>query len=106
MRIPEALVAEFLFSFALVWVILNVATADGTAGNSFYGLAIGFIIMAGAYSVGDLTGGVFNFAVAIGISIMKLTAWGNIWIYLVANCAGGAAAAFVFKFVNGPDKAE
>ena len=98
-----ALLAEFLFTFALVYVVLNAATATGTANNSFYGLAIGFTVMAGAYAVGNISGGVFNPAVALGVSIMGLSAWANIWIYLVANFAAGAAAAFVFKAVNPAD---
>src|SRR5580765_2551444 len=32
----KMLVVEFLFTFALAWVVLNVATARGTQGNSFY----------------------------------------------------------------------
>src|ERR1700745_4128145 len=50
-----ALVAEFLFTFALVYVVLNVATAKGTSGNSFYGLAIGFTVWVGGVSVGKLS---------------------------------------------------
>src|SRR5215470_12348594 len=80
-----ALLSEFLFTFALVYVVLNVATAKGTSGNSFYGLAIGFTVMTGAFAVGNISGGVFNPAVAVGISIMGLSAWANIWIYLVAD---------------------
>src|ERR1700758_1508968 len=95
-----ALVAEFLFTFALVFVMLNVATAKGTSGNSFYGLAIGFTVMTGAFAVGNISGGVFNPAVAVGISMMGLSAWVNIWIYLVAELAAGAAAALAFKVVN------
>jgi aquaporin Z len=95
-----ALVAEFLFTFALVFVVLNVATAKGTAGNSFYGLAIGFTVMTGAFAVGNISGGVFNPAVAVGISMMGLSAWANIWIYLLANFAAGAAAAVAFGVVN------
>src|SRR5256885_17147209 len=87
-NVPAAFVAEFLFTFALAFVVLNVATAKGTANNSFYGLAIGMTVMTGAYSVGNISGGVFNPAVAVGISIMGLSAWTNIWIYLVANFAG------------------
>jgi aquaporin Z len=102
--IPKALLAEFLFTFALVTVVLNVATAKGTEGNSFYGLAIGFTVLAGAFAVGGISGGVFNPAVAVGISIMNLSSWSNIWIFLVANFAAGIAAAMVFKFVNGPDE--
>jgi aquaporin Z len=98
-----ALVAEFLFTFALVFVILNVATAKGTSGNSFYGLAIGFTVMTGAFAVGNISGGVFNPAVAVGISMMGLSAWTNIWIYLVAELAAGAAAALAFEVLNPGD---
>ena len=56
------------FTFALVYVVLNVATAKGTSGNSFYGLAIGFTVLVGAFSVGNISGGAFNPAVAVGIS--------------------------------------
>ncbi len=65
-----ALLAEFLFTFALAYVVLNTATAEGTSGNSFYGLAIGMTVMTGAFAVGDISGGVFNPAVAVGISIL------------------------------------
>jgi aquaporin Z len=91
-----ALVAEFLFTFALVYVVLNVATAKGTSGNSFYGLAIGFTVLVGAFSVGDISGGAFNPAVAVGISVMGLSSWSNLWIYLLADFAGGAVAAGAF----------
>src|SRR5260221_5713577 len=60
-----ALLAEFLFTFALVYVVLNAATAKGTAGNSFYGLAIGFTVMVGAFSVGNISGGAFNPALEV-----------------------------------------
>jgi aquaporin Z len=99
-----ALLAEFLFTFALVYVVLNVATAKGTSGNSFYGLAIGFTVLVGAFSVGNISGGAFNPAVAVGISCMGLSSWPNIWIYLVADFVGGAAAAGAFKVVNPTDK--
>jgi aquaporin Z len=95
-----ALLAEFLFTFALCYVVLNAATAKGTAGNSFYGLAIGFTVLVGAYSVGSISGGAFNPAVAVGITVMGLSSPANIWIFLLADFAGGAAAAFVFKFIN------
>lgn len=104
LRIGPALLAEFLYTFALVYVVLNSATAKGTSGNSFYGLAIGFTVLAGAFSVGSISGAAFNPAVAIGISIMGLSAWTNIWIYLVACFAGGLVAGLVFKFLNPQDK--
>src|SRR5258707_13886135 len=95
-----ALLAEFLFTFALVYVVLNVATAKGTSGNSFYGLAIGFTVLAGAFSVGSISGGVFNPAVAVGISVLGLSAWPNYWVYLVAEFAAAAVAAGAFKALN------
>ncbi len=97
------LLAEFLFTFALAFVVLNVATAKATAGNSYYGLAIGATVLAGAFAVGPISGGAFNPAVAVGVSVMQLSAWANLWIYLLANFAGGAAAAAVFRFSNPDD---
>ncbi len=101
--IPRALVAEFLFTFALCYVVLNVATAKGTSGNSFYGLAIGFTVLIGAYSVGSVSGAAFNPAVAVGITIMGLSRLADIWIFLLATFAGGAVAALVFRFINPPE---
>ena len=99
-EILPALLAEFLFTFALTYVVLNVATAKGTDGNSFYGWAIGFTVLTGAYAVGSISGGAFNPAVAVGGSVMRIFAWGNIWIYLVAELLGGAVAAYAFRFTH------
>jgi aquaporin Z len=96
-HIGKAFLAEFLFTFALCFVVLNVATAIETKGNSYYGLAIGFTVLVGAYAVGAISGGAFNPAVALGITIMKITLWKNIWVFIVANLLGGACAAGVFK---------
>ena len=104
LNVAKSLVAEVLFTFALAYVVLNAATAKGTSGNSFYGLAIGMTVMIGAFAVGGISGGAFNPAVAVGISVMGLAAWANIWVYLVANLAGGAVAAVVFKMLNPQDK--
>jgi aquaporin Z len=98
-----AVLAEFLFTFALAWVVLNVATSKGTANNSFYGLAIGMTVMTGAFAVGGVSGGAFNPAVAVGITLMGLESWSNIWIFLVGNFAGGAVAALAYKMVNGDE---
>ncbi len=103
-KVGPMLLAEFLFTFALVYVVLNVATAEGTSGNSFYGLAIGMTVMTGAFAVGDISGGAFNPAVAVGISMLGLSAWENIWIYLVAQAAAGIAAAIIFKMINPPEQ--
>ncbi len=99
------LLAEFLGTFALVYVILNVATSKSTDGNSFYGLAIGFTVLACAYALGGVTGGAFNPAVALGVSLAGMQEFANIWVYLVANFLGGAVAAFVYRFVYNDDEA-
>ncbi len=99
----KALVAEFLFTFALVYVVLNVATAKGTANNSFYGLAIGSTVMVGAFAVGGISGGAFNPAVALGVTVMGLSSLSNIWVFLVGNFAAGLAAGIVFKTLNPQD---
>ncbi len=103
-NITQALAAEFFFTFALAYVVLNCATAKGTLDNSFYGLAIGMTVMAGAFSVGAISGGAFNPAVALGIGLMKLVHISQIWIHLSADLVGGMLAALTFKLLNPDDK--
>jgi len=98
--LSRAFLAEILFTFALAYVILNTATSKRNAGNSYYGLAIGFTVLASAYAIGAISGGVLNPAVAVGVTIMGLSAGANLWVYLLANFAGGALAAVVYKVVN------
>src|SRR5207237_8539561 len=101
-HVGPALFSEVLFTFALVYVVLNAATAEGTSGNSFYGLAIGMTVMTGAFAVGDISGGAFNPAVALGICVLGISSWGNIWIYLLANFAAAVVAAVIFQLINPP----
>jgi aquaporin Z len=103
-KVGPALLGEFLFTFALVYVVLNAATAEGTSGNSFYGLAIGMTVMTGAFAVGDISGGAFNPAVAVGISMLGIASWSNIWIYLAANFGAAVVAAVVFNLINPPSQ--
>ena len=102
--IGRVMLAEFLFTFALAYVVLNVATAKGTAGNMFYGLAIGMTVMAGAFSVGHISGGVFNPAVAVGISIMGLAAWSSLWVYMLSTISGAVLAAIEFRVICHDDR--
>ena len=97
----KMLVVEFLFTFALAYVVLNVATAKGTEGNSFYVLAIGFVVIVGAISVGWVSGGAFNPAIALGATVLGAFPWSHIWIYLLADFAGAAAAAAAFLYIQG-----
>jgi aquaporin Z len=95
-----ALLAEFLGTFALVYVVLTVATTRATEGNSYYGLAIGSTVTVMAYAVGGISGGAFNPAVAVGITVMGLSAPAGLWIFLLADLAGGAVAAVLFKSLD------
>ncbi len=83
---------ELLFTFALAYVVLSVATARAGEGNSYFGLAIGFTVAAGAFAVGGISGAAFNPAVALGVSILGRFAWNQLWIYIVATLAGATAA--------------
>ena len=100
----KMLIVEFLFTFALAYVVLNVATARGTDGNSFYGLAIGFTVVAGAFAVGGLSGGAFNPAVALGALVLGIFKWSNVWVYIIGPFLGGAVAAWVFLYVQPAEK--
>jgi aquaporin Z len=100
----KGFLSELLGTFALAYVVLNVATSKGTSGNSFYGLAIGFTVLTMAFALGGISGGAFNPAVALGISLMKLASWTNIWVFLAGCFGGGVLAALVFRICNPDDK--
>ncbi len=102
--VVKALLAEFLFTFALAYVVLNVATAKANSGNSFYGLAIGFTVLTGAFAVGSISGGAFNPAVAVAAGLMGLIHLPSIWIHIVADLAGGLVAGLMFNYLNPNDK--
>ncbi|GLZ01124.1 glycerol uptake facilitator protein [Actinoplanes sp. NBRC 103695] len=105
-EIGMALAVEALFTFALAYVVLNVATSRSHPDNSFYGLAIGGTVMAGAFTVGAISGGAFNPAVALGGAAMGLFSWSAIWVHLVAEIIGGAAAAAIFLALNTDDRGQ
>ena len=98
----QILSVEAVFTFALVLVILNVATNPKTEGNSYYGLAIGFTIMAGAFAGGGISGGAYNPAVGTGPILVDVimgdgNTLSNLWYYLVGPIAGAVIAAYVYK---------
>jgi len=100
----RALIVDLIGTLALAYVVLNVATAKGTAGNSFYGIAIGGTVLAMATVIGKFSGGAYNPAVATGLIIQKTFCLSQIWIYLVGAFAGAGLAALVFKMNNPDDK--
>ena len=93
-------VAEFLFTFALCYVVLHTATSKRTEGNSYYGLAIGSTVMVGAFAVGNICMGAFNPAVAVGLGLIKSTCWIGAGIISLTNLIAGICAALVYKFVE------
>jgi aquaporin Z len=97
-------VVELLFTFGLCYVVLNVATSKNQQGNAFFGLAIGFTVVAGAFAVGGISGGAFNPAVALGAAAGGLFAWSTLWVYLVVQAVAGIAAGLTFLALNPDDK--
>jgi aquaporin Z len=100
-----ALAAEMAGTFALAYVVLNVATHPKTSGNSYYGLAIGFTVLSMAYALGAVSGGAFNTAVGLGPNIVQMLTGDmsnarHVWLYIVGPIAGGAIAAYTYKFIN------
>ncbi|WP_083165227.1 MIP/aquaporin family protein [Mycobacterium aquaticum] len=99
-----AFAVELLFTFALCYVVLNVATSRRHPDNTFYGAAIGFTVMAGAVAVGAISGGAFNPSVTLGAAVMDIFAWPTLWVYLVAQAIAGLAAGVTFLALNPDDK--
>ena len=92
-----ALAAELTFTFALVYVILNVATSESTEGNGYYGAAIASVVLAGALTVGSISGASFNPAVSVSLILTESLGVADAWLHFVPQIAGGALAAYVFK---------
>jgi aquaporin Z len=102
--LAAAFVVELLFTAALCYVVLNVATSKSHPNNSFYGLAIGFTVVAGAAAVGSISGAAFNPAVTLGAAVMGMFAWSTLWVYVVAQVIGAIAAAAAFIAINPDDR--
>ncbi len=99
-----AALVELIFTFGLCYVVLNVATSKDQAKNGFFGLAIGFTVLAGAFAVGGISGGAFNPAVALGAATAGAFAWSSIWVYLVVQLGAGIVAGLTFLALNPTDK--
>ncbi len=98
--LSKLILAEVIGTFALAWVVLNVATTKANANNSFYGAAIGLTVTMGAFAVGDISGAAFNPAVATGAVAMNILKGGQLWAYWVFCIAGAALAAKVFTGIK------
>lgn len=93
-----ALVAEILFTFLLVWVIMNVATAKANAGNGFYGIAIASTVTGAIYTVGVVSLAVLNPAVAVALAITGKLAASQLFIPIVGSIVGAVIAVVTFNF--------
>ena len=110
-NISSFFVAEILFTFLLVFVILNVALNKKLEGNQFYGLAIGLTVTAGAFTVGNISSAVFNPAVSFGPSLFSFidpqVVGANISssdffiYYLISGIIGSVIASYLYKKVYG-----
>lgn len=100
----QAAIAEMIYTFMLCFVVLNVACAKQHAGKQFYGIAIGFVVIAGGYAAGHLSGGVFNPAVAFGVDVSSLhLGFGWCLAYTIFECLGAVAAAGLYKICRPDD---
>jgi aquaporin Z len=102
----NALVAEFLFTFALMWVILNVAIARGTAANPFYGLTIGAIVGAGAFAVGPVSSAAFNPAITLALCLNGFLAWECLLPYTAVQTLAAVCAGLLFRSMKLTDPNE
>ena len=98
----SALAAEVVFTAALVLVVLNVAATKSTSGNSYYGLAIGFTVAAGAFAVGPISGAAFNpavgFAGTVAAALFSHGSWTDLWLYIVGPFLGAGVGAGIHRF--------
>ncbi|MGD9621851.1 MAG: MIP/aquaporin family protein [Mycolicibacterium sp.] len=95
-----AFLAEFVFTFALCYVVLHTATSKDNEKNGFYGLAIGFTVAAGVVAVGAVSGAAFNPAITFGLMLAGFLAWKFLWVYLIAQVLGAATAAYAYRAVT------
>jgi aquaporin Z len=96
----DAVVAELLFTFALVYVILNVATTESTSGNGYYGAAIALVVFAGAITVGEISLGSFNPAVTSSLIVSGKLSLTDSWMHFAPQFIGAILATYVYKYTE------
>merc|ERR1719197_1131728 len=97
----EAIGVETIYTTALCYVVLNVATTQKQAGNNYFGLAIGFAVVSAVLAIGGISGCCLNPAVAFGSSIVGamvhgMRAMGYFHVYFCVPFAGSALATLLF----------
>ena len=96
----KVLLAEFLFTFILMWVILNVAIAHKNIGNGFYGIAIGAIVGAGAYAVGPISFAAFNPAITLFLCLTGFIPWSAFPLYCIVQAIAATTAGLLFRHMQ------
>lgn len=99
----QAILSELIGSFGLAYVALNVTTSKNTLGNDYYGLAMGLSFCGLSLALGNISGGIFNPAIAMVMAIANLASFSDLWIHWVSEFIGAVLAAFVFLYVNGKE---
>lgn len=96
----KALGAEFIGTFALVSAVCGAALFSApSAGLVAVAFAVGLSVLAMAYAFGSVSGGHFNPAVTLGLVAAGRFEAGKAVPYIVAQVAGGIAAAAVFGVI-------
>lgn len=93
------LMCEGIYTMMLCFVVLNVAATPKKQPNEYYGLAIGFVIVAGAYGAGAVSGGCFNPAVAFGMNNWSMKSKWPV-IYLLSEFIGAVLAALLYSLIR------
>lgn len=93
-------ICEFLFTFLLCYVVLQVTTSEKTKGNSYFGFAIGSVVLIGLLATVGTCYGAFNPAVALGLLVIGFAQCKFILITILTNFVAGAAAAGVYKLTE------
>lgn len=96
----NVIIAEFLFTFALCYVVLMTATLPKAEGNSYFGFAIGATVTTGAFVVGAISLAAFNPAVVLGVSLLGVASICTIWTTIIVNLIAAIVAGLTFKLVT------
>ena len=98
------LLAEVVFTFVFVLVVLGATAKANGATNNLAGLAIGLALVLVHLVCIRYTGTSVNPARSIAPAVFQGgTALANVWIFIVAPFIGGALAAFAWKVIDTED---
>jgi len=100
-RLPSRLVAEVLGTFALVFMgtgaVVTEQVHPGTVTHVGIGLIFGLIVMAMAYTFGDVSGAHLNPGVTLSFAVARRFPWREVLPYVLAQCVGAIAASGLLR---------